>query len=64
MNKLEKIIVLVFSFLFFPIGLIMWIVSMVSKNPDVKKIGRTALYAACLSFCIQIAIGIMNFIVS
>ncbi|WNC16596.1 hypothetical protein [Brevibacillus brevis] len=62
MNKLEKAIIYLFSFIFFPIGLIIWIVSWFNQSQPFKRVGRTALYVAAASFCIHIIIGILNFV--
>lgn len=62
MRKFEKGIVYFFSFVFFPIGLIVWIVSLFNQNHHFKSVGRTALYIAAASFCIQILIGVLNFV--
>ncbi|USG64770.1 hypothetical protein NDK47_22000 [Brevibacillus ruminantium] len=62
MNKWEQIIVYLFSFLFFPIGIIVWIVSLFAQNPPLKKIGRRALFVAFASFIIFTGIGFLNFI--
>lgn len=62
MNNFEKVILYVFSFLFFPIGVIMWIISLFKQDLQMKKIGRTALYVAIVSFSIQIAVGVVNFV--
>ncbi|ATF14012.1 hypothetical protein HPY28_18240 [Brevibacillus sp. HB1.2] len=63
MNKFEKGIVYFFSFVFFPIGLIIWVVSLFNQNQQFKSVGRTALYIATVSFCIQLLIGVLNFVV-
>lgn len=63
MNKFEKGIVYFFSFIFFPIGLIVWIASFFNQNQQFKSVGRTALYIAAASLCIQILIGVLNFVV-
>ncbi|BAH45721.1 conserved hypothetical protein [Brevibacillus brevis NBRC 100599] len=63
MNKFEKGIVYFFSFIFFPIGLIVWITSFFNQNQQFKSVGRTALYIAAASLCIQILIGVLNFVV-
>ncbi|NQF14976.1 hypothetical protein HPY31_13750 [Brevibacillus sp. HB1.3] len=63
MNKFEKGIVYFFSFIFFPIGLIVWIVSFFNQNQQFKSVGRTALYIAAASLCIQMLIGVLNFVV-
>ncbi|QDS33773.1 hypothetical protein FPS98_07080 [Brevibacillus brevis] len=63
MNKLEKGIVYFFSFVFFPIGLIIWIVSFLNQNQPFKSVGRTALYIAAVSFCIQLLLGVLNLVV-
>jgi len=62
MNKFEKAIVYFFSFIFFPSGLIIWLVSMFSQNQQFKSVGRTALYVAAASFALQLLIGILNFV--
>lgn len=63
MNKFEKGIVYLFSFIFFPIGLIVWITLFFNQNQEFKSVGRTALYIAAASLCIQILIGVLNFVV-
>lgn len=63
MNKLEKGIVYFFSFIFFPIGLIVWIASFFNQNQQFKTVGRIALYIAAASLCIQILIRVLNFVV-
>lgn len=60
MNKVEKGIVYLFSFLFFPVGLIIWLVSLFNENQQFKRVGRTALYLSAVSFFIQILIGALN----
>ncbi|TKI56554.1 hypothetical protein E8L90_14365 [Brevibacillus antibioticus] len=62
MKKFEKGIIYFFSFIFFPIGLIVWIVSLFNQNQQFKSVGRTALYFAATSFCIQILRGVLNFV--
>lgn len=62
MNNFEKVILYVFSFLFFPIGVIMWVISLFKQDLQMKKIGRTALYVAMVSFSIQLSIGVVNFV--
>ncbi|KMZ44539.1 hypothetical protein AC624_27495 [Bacillus sp. FJAT-27238] len=62
MNKFEKGIVYFFSFIFFPIGLIVWIASFFNQNHQFKIVGRTALFIAAASLGIQILIGVLNFV--
>lgn len=63
MKKFEKFIIYFFSFIFFPAGLIIWLVSMFNQNQEFKSVGRKALYFAAASFCLQLLIGVLNFIV-
>ncbi|EJL40649.1 hypothetical protein [Brevibacillus agri] len=62
MSKLEKGIIYLFSFIFCPVGLIVWIVSMFNQNQQFKSVGRVALYVAATSFCLQLIIGVLNFV--
>jgi len=62
MSKFEKVILYILSFILFPIGVITWIISLFNQNPQMKKVGRTALYFSLASLCIQILIGVANFI--
>lgn len=63
MKKFEKFIIYFFSFIFFPAGLIIWLVSMFNQNHEFKSVGRKALYFAAASLCLQLLIGVLNFIV-
>ena len=62
MRTFEKGIVYFFSFVFFPIGLIVWIVSLFNQNQQFKSVGRTALYIAAASFCILLLIQVLSFV--
>jgi len=48
--------------IFFPEGLIIWLVSMFNQNQEFKSVGRKALYFAAASFCLQLLIGVLNFV--
>ncbi|MEY8349454.1 hypothetical protein AALF16_14295 [Bacillus cereus] len=61
MHSLEKAILYIFSFLFYPIGIIAWIISLFSKNPEKRKIGRVCVYTALISFVIFTTLGIITF---
>ncbi|RNB55017.1 hypothetical protein EDM57_15385 [Brevibacillus gelatini] len=62
MNNLEKGIIYLFSFIFFPVGLIVWIITVFNQNPQYKSVGRTALYVAAGSLCLQFLIRVLNFV--
>lgn len=62
MRKFEKGIVYFFSFVFFPIGLIVWIVSLFNQDRQFKSVGRTALYIAAASFSILLLIQVLSFV--
>ncbi|WP_289135650.1 hypothetical protein [uncultured Brevibacillus sp.] len=62
MSKFEKVILYILSFILFPVGFITWIISLFNQNPQMKKVGRTALYFSRASFCLQLLIGVANFI--
>jgi len=49
--------------IFFLAGLIIWLVSMFNQNQVFKSVGRKALYFAAASFCLQLLIGVLNFVV-
>jgi hypothetical protein len=62
MNKFEQGILYVFSFFFFPIGVVMWIVTLYNQNQQMKTIGRKALYCSIAAICFYLMIGILNFV--
>ncbi|PGM88203.1 hypothetical protein [Bacillus cereus] len=57
MNLFEKILLYILSFIFSPIG----IISLFSKDPEKKKVGRICLYIALISFILLAGLGILNF---
>ncbi|EOA3903386.1 hypothetical protein ACO11K_002382 [Bacillus cytotoxicus] len=61
MYPLEKIVLYILSFLFFPIGIIVWIASFLSKSLEKRKVGRICLYTAFVSFLLSTALGIITF---
>ncbi|GIO05027.1 hypothetical protein J31TS6_10550 [Brevibacillus reuszeri] len=62
MSKFEKAMLYILSFILFPVGFITWIISLFNQNPQMKKAGRTALYFSLASFCLQLLIGVANYI--
>ncbi|AMR03760.1 MULTISPECIES: hypothetical protein [Bacillus cereus group] len=60
MNLFEKILLYILSFIFFPIGIITWIISLFSKDPK-KQVGRICLYIALISFILLAGLGIITF---
>ncbi|MGQ0453863.1 hypothetical protein ACT4UM_16795 [Bacillus sp. SS-TM] len=49
------------SFIFSPIGIITWIISLFSKDPEKKQVGRICLYIALISFILWAGLGIITF---
>lgn len=62
MNNFEKGIIYLFSFIFFPVGLIVWMITLFNQKQQYKSVGRTALYVAAASFFLQFLIGVLNFV--
>ncbi|PFA22549.1 MULTISPECIES: hypothetical protein [Bacillus cereus group] len=46
MHPLKKAILYIFSFIFYPIGIIAWVISLFSKDPEKRKTGRVCVYPA------------------
>ncbi|HDR8501779.1 TPA: hypothetical protein QC450_001125, partial [Bacillus cereus] len=44
-----------------PIGIITWIISLFSKDPEKKQVGRICLYIALISFILWAGLGIITF---
>ena len=61
MNLFEKILLYILSFIFSPIGIITWIISLFSKDPEKKQVGRICLYIALISFILLAGLGILSF---
>ncbi len=61
MNLFEKILLYILSFIFSPIGIITWIISLFSKDPEKKQVGRICLYIALISFILLAGLGIVSF---
>ncbi|PEI88113.1 hypothetical protein [Bacillus toyonensis] len=61
MNLLEKILLYILSFIFSPIGIITWIISLLSKDPEKKQVGLICLYIALISFILLAGLGILSF---
>lgn len=61
MHSFEKAILYIFSFIFYPIGIIVWIISLFSKDPERRKIGRVCIYTALVSFILLTTLGIISF---
>ncbi|MED0959730.1 hypothetical protein [Bacillus paramycoides] len=61
MNLFEKILLYILSFIFSPIGIITWIISLFSKDSEKKKVGRICLYIALISFILLAGLGILSF---
>ncbi|PFM64487.1 hypothetical protein COJ48_10775 [Bacillus cereus] len=61
MNSFEKILLYILSFIFSPIGIITWIISLFSKDPEKKKVGRICLYISLISFILLAGLGILSF---
>ncbi|QDX93171.1 hypothetical protein EEL32_24315 [Brevibacillus laterosporus] len=64
MNKFGRFMLYFFSFLFFPLGIIFWLVFLLETDSSVKKFGRNCLYSALYSFALFVTIGVINFVVS
>lgn len=62
MNTMERGVLYVISFLFFPFGFLVWLLSLVSQDPHMQKNGRIAFYIALVSVGVFIFIGVANFI--
>ncbi|WIY59677.1 hypothetical protein [Bacillus arachidis] len=61
MHSFEKAILYVFSFILYPIGIIAWIISLFSKDPEKRKAGRVCIYTALVSFILFTTLGIISF---
>ena len=61
MNLFEKILLYILSFIFSPIGIITWIISLFSKDPEKKQVGRICLYIALISFILLAGLSILSF---
>lgn len=61
MHPLKKAILYIFSFIFYPIGIIAWVISLFSKDPEKRKTGRVCVYTALISFVIFTTLGIITF---
>ncbi|HDR7793487.1 TPA: hypothetical protein QCY19_002058 [Bacillus luti] len=61
MHLFEKILLYILSFIFSPIGIITWIISLFSKDPEKKQVGRICLFIALISFILLAALGIVSF---
>ncbi|MCW9132522.1 hypothetical protein OF830_16535 [Bacillus paramycoides] len=61
MNSFENILLYILSFIFSPIGIITWIISLFSKDPEKKKVGRICLYISLISFILLAGLGILSF---
>ncbi|MEH7458781.1 hypothetical protein V7183_16580 [Bacillus sp. JJ1127] len=61
MYSFEKAILYIFSFIFYPIGIIVWIISLFSKDPERRKIDRICIYTALVSFILFTTLCIINF---
>ncbi|WJE55252.1 hypothetical protein QRE66_16980 [Bacillus cereus] len=51
----------IFSFIFYSIGIIAWIISLFSKDPERRKIGRVCIYTALISFILFTTFDIISF---
>ncbi|WP_243526586.1 hypothetical protein [Bacillus pseudomycoides] len=51
----------IFSFIFYPINIITWIISLFSKDPERRKIGRVCIYTALISFILFTTFDILAF---
>lgn len=61
MHSFEKAVLYIFSFIFYPIGIIGWIISLFSKDPERRKISRVCIYTALISFILFTTLGIISF---
>ncbi|HHK5536037.1 TPA: hypothetical protein ACQUHH_004545 [Bacillus mobilis] len=61
MNLFEKILLYILSFIFSPIGIITWIISLFSKDPERRQVGRICLYIALISFILLAGLGFLSF---
>ncbi|HDR8362103.1 TPA: hypothetical protein QC250_000991 [Bacillus cereus] len=63
MNLFKKILLYILSFIFSPIGIITWIISLFSKDPEKKQVGHICLclYIALISFILLAGLGIITF---
>ncbi|EJR65297.1 hypothetical protein IIO_01481 [Bacillus cereus VD115] len=61
MNLFEKVLLYILSFIFSPIWIITWIISLFSKNPEKKQVGRICLSIAFISFILLASLGILSF---
>ncbi|WP_232699950.1 hypothetical protein [Brevibacillus daliensis] len=63
MRKFEEIILYIFSFIFVPIGIIFWIITLFKEDLQIKKIGRRTMYISFVSLMLFMMIGVVNFVV-
>ncbi|MCC6079535.1 hypothetical protein COL28_27830 [Bacillus thuringiensis] len=61
MNLFEKILLYILSFIFSPIGIITWIISLFSKDPKKRRVGHICLYIALISFILLAGLGVLTF---
>ncbi|WP_433772450.1 hypothetical protein [Bacillus wiedmannii] len=61
MNSFEKILLYILSFLLYPIGIITWVISLFSKEPEKKKVGRICLCVSLVSFILFVILAIVTF---
>ncbi|MES5852904.1 hypothetical protein [Bacillus cereus group sp. MG68] len=64
MNSFEKTTLYILSFLLYPVGIITWIISLISKDLEKKKIGRICLYVSLVSFVLFLILGIATFLMT
>ncbi|WP_309232375.1 MULTISPECIES: hypothetical protein [unclassified Bacillus (in: firmicutes)] len=50
----------IFSFIFYPIGIIVWVISLFSNDPERRKTGRVCIYTALVSFILFTMLGIIS----
>ncbi|MCI0765165.1 hypothetical protein [Bacillus sp. TL12] len=61
MQSFKKAILYMFSFIFYSIGIIVWVITLFSKDPERRKTGRVCIYTVLVSFILFTMLGIISF---
>nr|WP_307802534.1 hypothetical protein [Bacillus sp. XF8] len=61
MTHLSRYFYYTFSFIFYPISIIAWIIPLFSKDPESRKTGRVCIYTTLVSFIVFTTLGIISF---
>nr|WP_141526412.1 hypothetical protein [Bacillus cereus group sp. N21] len=51
----------IFSFIFYPINIIAWVISLFSNDSERRKTGRVCIYTALISFILFTTFDIISF---